>query len=289
MSLSALAGTLLDPFQFAFMQRALIEVLLIGLICGGMGAFVITRGMGFIGDAISHAVFPGLVIAFLGGFSFFIGALFFGLLTAFGIGALTRNQQVREDTAIGILFAGAFALGVVLISSIHSYTTDLGAILFGNVLGVSTLDVALTLALGGLVVVVLFLLYKELLLVAFDRAMASAMGLPVGWLDQLMLLLLTLTIVISLQAVGNILILALLITPAATARLFVQRFQSLMVAGALVGALCAVVGLYLSYYLNLASGGTIVLFTTAVFLVSFVLAPRYGILRRRRGVRAASA
>jgi manganese/iron transport system permease protein len=288
MNLSIIVRTLLDPFQFGFMQRALIEVLLIGLICGAMGAFVVTRGLGFIGDAISHAVFPGLVIAFLGQFSFFLGALFFGLLTAFGIGALTRNQRVREDTAIGILFAGAFALGVVLISSIHSYTTDLGAILFGNVLGVSTLDLVLTLALGGLVVAVLFLFYKELLLVAFDRAMAAAMGLPVGWLDQLMLLLLTLTIVISLQAVGNILILALLITPAATARLFVHRFQSLMVMGAMVGALCSVVGLYLSYYLNLASGGTIVLFTTAVFLVCFLFAPRYGVLRFWRGARIAT-
>ena len=289
MSWFSLGKALLDPFQYTFMQRGLIEVLLIGLICGAMGAFVITRGLGFIGDAISHAIFPGIVISFLARISFFIGALSFGLLTAFGIGVLSRNQRVREDTAIGILFAGAFALGVVLISSIHSYTTDLGAILFGNVLGVSNLDVVLTVALGAMVIGVLFLLYKELLLVAFDRAMAAAVGLPVGLLDQLMLLLLTLTIVISLQAVGNILILAMLITPAATARLFVQRFQSLMLLGALVGALCGVVGLYLSYYLNLASGGTIVLLTTAVFLVCFVFAPRYGALRLWRGARAGSA
>ncbi len=274
----ALGKALIDPFQYTFMQRGLIEVLLIGLICGAMGAFVITRGLGFIGDAISHAIFPGIVIAFLARFSFFIGALSFGVLTAFGIGVLSRNQRVREDTAIGILFAGAFALGVVLISSIRSYTTDLGAILFGNVLGVSNQDVILTVVLGAIVVGVLYLLYKELLLVAFDRAMAAAMGLPVAWLEQLLLLLLTLTIVISLQAVGNILILAMLITPAATARLFVQRFQSLMLVGAFVGALCGVVGLYVSYYLNLASGGTIVLFTTAVFLVCFVFAPRYGLL-----------
>ncbi len=274
----ALGKALFDPFQYTFMQRGLIEVLLIGLICGAMGAFVITRGLGFIGDAISHAIFPGIVIAFLAQFNFFIGALSFGLLTAFGIGVISRNQRVREDTAIGILFAGAFALGVVLISSIRSYTTDLGAILFGNVLGVSNQDVLLTIALGAGVVAVLFLLYKELLLVAFDRPMAAAIGLPVAWLEQLLLLLLTVTIVISLQAVGNILILAMLITPAATARLFVQRFQSLMLLGALIGALCGVVGLYASYYLNLASGGTIVLFTTAVFIVCFVFAPTSGIL-----------
>jgi manganese/iron transport system permease protein len=269
---------LVDPFQYTFMRRGLIEVLLIGLICGAIGAFVVTRGLGFIGDAISHAIFPGIVIAFLARFSIFIGALAFGLLTAFGIGVISRNQRVREDTAIGIVFAGAFSLGVVLISSIRSYTTDLGAILFGNVLGVSDQDVMLTVALGAGVVAVLYLLYKELLLVAFDRTMAAAMGLPVAWLEQLLLLLLTLTIVISLQAVGNILILAMLITPAATARLFVQRFQALMLLGALIGAMCGVVGLYASYYLNLASGGTIVLFTTAVFLVCLVFAPRYGLM-----------
>ncbi len=278
MTAGSLWQILLDPFQYAFMLRGLVEVLLIGLICGAIGAFVITRGLGFIGDAISHAIFPGIVIAFLARFSFFIGALAFGLLTAFGIGVLSRNQRVREDTAIGILFAGMFALGVVLISSVRSYTTDLSAILFGNVLGVSDLDVVLTLILGGFVASVLYLLYKELLLVAFDRTMAAATGLPVGLLEQLLLLLLTLTIVISLQAVGNILILAMLITPAATARLFVQRFQSLMLLGAAIGAVCGVVGLYASYYLNLASGGTIVLFTTAVFFLCFVFAPRYGVL-----------
>lgn len=286
MSWNAAIQVLLDPFQYTFMQRGLIEVLLIGLICGAMGAFVITRGLGFIGDAISHAIFPGIVIAFLAQFSFFIGALAFGLLTAFGIGVLSRNQRVREDTAIGILFAGAFSLGVVLISSVRSYTTDLGAILFGNVLGVSNQDVLLTVVLGAMVVGVMYLLYKELLLVAFDRAMAAAIGLPVAWLEQLLLLLLTLTIIISLQAVGNILILAMLITPAATARLFVQRFQSLMLLGALIGALCGVVGLYVAYYLNLASGGTIVLLTTAVFIVCFVFAPRYGVLPLVRRARA---
>ncbi len=276
----------LDPLQFTFMQRGLIEVVLIGLICGAVGAFVVTRGLGFIGDAISHAVFPGLVLAYLARFSFFIGALAFGLLTALGIGIISRNRRVKEDTAIGILFAGAFSLGVVLISSIRSYTTDLGAILFGNVLGVSNQDVILTVALGLLVVLVMYLLYKELLLVSFDRTMAAALGLPVAWLDQLLLLLLTLTIIISLQAVGNILILAMLVTPSASARLFVDRFRSLMLLGAAIGAFCGMVGLYLSYYMNLASGGTIVLFTTVVFVVCLIFSPKHGwvadLLNRRR-------
>lgn len=269
---------LIEPLQFTFMQRGLIEVWLIGLICGAIGAFVVTRGLGFIGDAISHAIFPGIVIAFLARFSFFVGALLFGLLAAFGIGILSRNRRVKEDTAIGILFAGAFSLGVVLISSIKSYTTDLGAILFGSVLSVSEQDVIITVVFGAAVLGAIYLLYKELVLVAFDRTMAAALGLPVAWLDQLLLLLLTLTIIISLQAVGNILILAMLITPAATARLFVERFHSLIILGALIGAGCGVVGLYASYYLNLASGGTIVLLTTLVFILCFVFSPKSGIV-----------
>lgn len=258
------------------MQRGLIEVMLVGGLCGAMGAFVVARGLGFIGDAISHAIFPGIVIAYLGRFNFFIGALVFGVLTALGIGAISRNRRVKEDTAIGILFAGAFALGVVLISGVRTFTTDIGAILFGNVLAVSNDDVALTLLLGGVVMAVLWLFFKELLLVSFDRTSATALGLPVAWLDQLLLLLLTLTIIISLQAVGNILVLAMLITPAATARLFVQRFHTLLLLGSLIGALCGVCGLYASYYLNLASGGTIVLLTTLVFLVCFIAAPSDG-------------
>lgn len=269
---------LIEPLQFTFMQRGLIEVWLIGLICGAIGAFVVTRGLGFIGDAISHAIFPGIVIAFLARFSFFVGALLFGLLAAFGIGILSRNRRVKEDTAIGILFAGAFSLGVVLISSIKSYTTDLGAILFGSVLSVSEQDVIITVTFGAAVLAVIYLLYKEFVLVAFDRTMAAALGLPVAWLDQLLLLLLTLTIIISLQAVGNILILAMLITPAATARLFVERFHLLIILGALIGAGCGVVGLYASYYLNLASGGTIVLLTTLVFILCFVFSPKSGIV-----------
>lgn len=267
---------LTDPLQYTFMQRGLVEVILIGALCGALGAFVVARGLGFIGDAISHAVFPGIVIAYLAKFSFFFGALFFGIITAISIGAISHSRRLKEDTAIGVLFAGAFSLGVVLISSIRSYTTDLGAILFGNVLGVSNDDLILTLALGAIIVVILLLTFKELLLVSFDRTMAAAMGLPVAWLEQLLLLLITLTIVVSLQAVGNILVVAMLITPAATARLFVERFRALMWLGAFIGAACGIVGLYASYYLNLASGGTIVLLTTLVFGICFVISPRYG-------------
>ena len=273
--------SLLEPLQFTFMQRGLVEVVLVGALCGAVGGFVISRGLSFMGDAIAHAIFPGLIIAYLLKFSFFVGALAVGVLSALGIGALSGDRRVKEDTAIGIVFAGAFALGVVMISHVRTYTADIGAILFGNVLGVSEADVALTLLCGGAVIVMLLLLFKELLLVAFDRTLATAMGLPVARLDQLLLLLLTLTIVVSLQAVGNILVLAMLITPAATARLFVQRFHYLLALGSLIGALCGVSGLYLSYYLNLASGGTIVLLSTLVFVVCFVCAPADGWLAAR--------
>ena len=278
MDWAALYALLVEPFQYAFIRRGLIEALMMGGICGAMGAFIVARGWGFIGDAISHAIFPGVVVAYLAKFNFALGAFVFGMLTAAGIGAISHSRRLKEDTAIGVLFAGAFSLGVVLISSIRSYATDLGAILFGNILGVSDQDLLITFGLGLLVLVILYLSYDQLLLVAFDRTMAAAMGLPVAWLDQLLLLLLTLTIIVSLQAVGNILVVAMLLTPAATARLFVQRFHTLMLLGAIIGALCGVVGLYASYYLNLASGGIIVLTATLVFGLAFVFAPRNGVL-----------
>lgn len=267
-----------QPLQYAFIQRGLLEVVLMGILCGAMGAFVVARGLGFIGDAVAHAIFPGIVIAYMAKFNFLLGAIFFGLLTALGIGVVSANRRVKEDTAIGVLFAGMFALGVVLISSTRSYTTDLGSFLFGNVLGVSNEDLLLTFGLGMLIVLIVFLFFKELLFAAFDRTMAMAVGLPVVWLDQLLLLLLTLTIVVSLQAVGNILVVAMLITPAATARLLVERFRTMIWLSAAIGALCGVAGLYISYYLNLASGATIVLLTTLVFAICFVLSPRYGLL-----------
>ncbi len=278
MDLVSLWSTLLEPLQFTFIQRGLVEVFMMGIICGAMGAFVVARGWGFIGDAMAHAIFPGVVIAYVARFNFSIGALVFGVLTALGIGTLSRHRVIKEDTAIGVLFVGAFALGVVLLSSIRSYASDLGALLFGNVLAVSHEDLLLTLGLGTLVLAILYLTYKELVLVSFDRTMAAAVGLRIAWYDQLLLLLLTLTIIVSLQAVGNILVVAMLITPAASARFFVERFHWLMLLSALIGAACGVTGLYASYYLNLASGGTIVLLTTLVFGLCFIFAPRHGLL-----------
>jgi manganese/iron transport system permease protein len=236
--------------------------------------------MAFIGDALSHAIFPGVVIAFLLRASFFAGALLFGILTAVSIGALARNRRVSEDTAIGVLFAGMFALGIVLISTIRGYTADLASFLFGDVLGVSPEDLAASVIIGALVLLVLFFFHKELVLVAFDREMAESVGLPVWLVDLGLLILMALTIVVSLRAVGNILVVAMLVTPAAAARLWTDRLVTMMALSGLFGALGGLVGLFISYHLDLAAGGTIVIVVTIWFGISLLVAPRHGLLGR---------
>lgn len=279
---------LTDPLQYSFMQRALVEVVLMGLTTGLIGAYVVLRGMAFIGDALSHAIFPGVVIAFLLHINFFIGALVFGGLTAVTIGGLSRNRRVSEDTAIGVLFAGMFALGIVLISTVKGYTADLASFLFGNVLGVSPEDLAASAIIGLLALAVLFFFNKELVLVAFDSDMAEAVGLPVWLINLGLLILMALTIVVSLRAVGNILVVAMLVTPAAAARLWTDRLRVMMLLGALFGAAAGVLGLFISYYTDLAAGGTIVLTITVWFGVSLLVAPRHGLLGRTLAKNTAS-
>ena len=258
---------LLAPLELEFMQRALVAVVVVGAVCGVLGAFVVLRGLAFMGDALAHAIFPGVVVAYLLKGSLVVGGVLFGLLTALGIGLVARSRRVAEDTAIGILFAGAFALGVVLISTTRSYTRDLASFLFGNVLGVGPGDLALIAAVAVVVLAVVALLEKELVLISFDREVAEAMGYPVFRLDLLLLVLIALTIVVALQAVGNVLVMALLVTPSATARLLTNRLRPMMALGALIGALSGLIGLYASYYLDLAAGATIVLVATAIFFL----------------------
>ncbi|MEO8286062.1 MAG: metal ABC transporter permease [Chloroflexota bacterium] len=271
---------LADPFQYSFMQRAVLEVLLMGLTCGIIGTYVVLRGMAFIGDALSHAIFPGVVIAFLLHISFFVGALLFGLITAVTIGTLSRNRRVSEDTAIGVLFAGMFALGIVLISGVRGYTADLASFLFGDVLGVSNEDILASAVIGLLVLTALILFHKELVLVAFDEEMADAIGLPVWLINLGLLMLIALTIVVSLRAVGNILVVAMLVTPSAAARLWTDRLKVMMLLSALFGGLGGILGLLISYHTDRAAGGMIVLTVTAWFGVSLLVAPRHGALSR---------
>jgi manganese/iron transport system permease protein len=252
----------------------------IGVVAGFLGAYVVMRGLAFVGDAISHAVFPGIVIAFLSNVNIFVGGAAFGVLTALLISTLSLTRRLREDTAIGVVFAGAFALGVVLISSSPGYSRDLTSLLFGDILAVTMTDIYLSLSVGGAAFALAFLLRRVLVLASFDREMALAMGLPVFWLDTLLLVLITLTIVISLQAVGNILVLAMFVTPAATARLLSDDVGRMMLLSSLFGAISGVLGLYVSWHTDLAAGGMIVLTATAWFMAALVLSPRHGLLTR---------
>ena len=263
---------LMAPFEFGFMQRALLGGVLVAAICALVGTYVVLRGLAFVGDALAHAAFPGVVIAYLLKGNIYLGAMLFALATALGVGVVSRHGRVSHDTAIGILFAGAFALGVLLMSTIQGYTVDLFSFLFGNVLGISERELWLVAFLGGVVVLTITVLYKELLLLSFDPTVAEAMGYPVQAFNHLLLGLIAVTIVISIQAVGIILVVALLVTPSATAYLLTQRFFQMMVLGVVLAALAAVIGLYLSFYLNVASGAAIVLVSTC--LLFLVLAGR---------------
>ncbi len=276
-----------DPLGYEFMQRALVEILIVGTVCGLVGCFVVLRGLAFIGDALAHTVFPGVVLSYIAGRSIMIGAFAFGALTALGIGVLSRTRRVSADSAVGVLFAAFFALGVVLISRQAGFKKDLGSLLFGNVLGVTRQDLVATLIIGLVVSAVLFALLKEFTLVAFDATMARSLGYPVFLLDLVLLLLVAATIVVSLQTVGNILILALIVTPPATARLLTDRLGRMMALSVLTALISGAGGILVSYHADTAAGGTIVLIATALFLVALVLAPNHGLLagyvQRRRG------
>jgi ABC-type Mn2+/Zn2+ transport system permease subunit len=232
--------------------------------------------MAFFGDALAHAILPGVAIAYLLDASFFWGALGMSLVTAVGIGYVSRRGQVKEDTAIGVIFAASFALGVALLSTMQSYSVDLTHILFGDVLGVASTDLWLTAGLGITVLVAVVLLYKELLVISFDPILAATLRLPLNALHYLLLVLIALTIVVSLQTVGVALMVAMLVTPAATAYLLTRRLWHMMVVGAAIGAVSSVAGLYLSFYANVASGAAVVLVATALFILAFLFAPRRG-------------
>ncbi len=278
---------LVDPLSFAFMQRGLAAALIVGVVCAVVGCYVVLRSMAYLGDALAHAILPGVAVAYLMGSNLLLGALVAAILVALGIGALSRQGTIKEDTAIGILFAAALSLGVALITSIRTYAVDLSHILFGNVLGVSTADLWLTGVLGALILGVVALFYKPFLVISFDPVLAATLRLPRELLRNLLLVLLALTIVVSLQTVGVGLVAAMLVTPAATAYLLARRLPAMMMIAALVGALSSVVGMYLSYYANIASGAAIVLTATAFFLLAYFFSPQRGVLhgwmQARRG------
>jgi ABC-type Mn2+/Zn2+ transport system permease subunit len=280
---------LIQPLRYPFMIRGLLASVMVGTLCAVVGTYVVLRGMAFFGDALAHAILPGVAIAYLLDASLFLGALAMGLISAVGIGYLSRRAEVKEDTAIGVVFAAFFALGVALLSTVQTYSVDLAHILFGNVLGVSSGDLWVTAILGALVLLVVILLYKELMVISFDPILAATLRLPLTGLYYLLLVVIALTIVVSLQTVGVALLVAMLVTPAATAYLLTRRLWHMMVVGAVIGAASSVAGLYLSFYINIASGAAVVLVCSAVFAVAFLVAPRRGVvwtwLRTRQSLR----
>ncbi|MEO8395221.1 MAG: metal ABC transporter permease [Chloroflexota bacterium] len=260
---------LIHPLTYDFMQRAMIATLLIAAISGVIGCFIVVRGMSFFGEALGHSILPGVAVAYIFGANLFIGGLIAGVITALGIGLLSGRGRLREDTAIGVVFVGMFALGIVIISTAKSFAVDLTHILFGNVLGVRPSDL-ITVAISGVVVIgAIILFYKELLAQSFDPGLMATLKLPGEALRLLLLVLIAVTIVASLQTVGIALMLAMLITPAATAQLLVKRMHHMMIVAALIGMISGVIGLYLSWQFNIPSGAIIVLTTTALFLIVF--------------------
>ena len=276
---------LLDPLQYDFIVRALLAAGIVGVVCSILGVYIVLRGMAFLGDAMAHTILPGVVAAFLLGWPLAVGALIMGVLTALGIGVLTERTALKEDTAIGVIFAGLFALGVAMLSLRGNYSIDLAHFLFGNLLGVSSGDLLLTAVLGAVVLVLIFLFYKEFLVISFDPVLAETLRLPTRFLNYLLLILIAVTIVVALQVVGVALMLAILVTPAATASFVTRRLPSMMIVSAVIGVFSGVVGVYASYYLNIPSGPAVVLTATLIFLLGLAVAAG----RNRRGAPETSA
>lgn len=278
---------LVAPFSYAFMARGLAAALLVGVVCAVVGTYVVLRGMAFFGDALAHTILPGVAVGYLLS-SGERGALFWwalgtALASSFVISAISRHSQIKEDTAIGIIFAGMFALGIAIISTVRSYAVDLSHFLFGDVLGVSGGDLARTAVFSTLVLLAMLAFYKEFLVLSFDPVLAATLRLPVGFLNNLLLALIAVTVAASIQTVGVALVVAMLVTPAATAYLLTHRLPLMMALAALIAALSGLVGLYLSYYLGIASGAAIVLATTLFFGLVFAVKS----LRNARSVQSA--
>ncbi|MCT2585566.1 anchored repeat-type ABC transporter permease subunit [Actinophytocola sp. S1-96] len=267
--------------DLAFLPKALLVAVMSSIVCGVVGCHVVLRGMAFIGDAVAHAVFPGLAVAFVLSGNLILGGTVAGVVTAVLVAVFSQNRRLREDSVIGVFFVAAFALGIVIISRAPGYAGSLQQFLFGSITGIPDEDLYVAGGAGVLVLGVVFLLHKEFVAITLDREMARAMGLRVFWLDIVLYVLVTLAVVISVQTIGNILVLALLVTPAATARLLTDRLGVMMLLAPAIGGLSALVGLYVSWSWDFPTGGTVVLVLTAAFLAAWLLAPRHGLLARR--------
>lgn len=265
--------------SYHFLQNALVTAIVIGVVSGAVGCFIILRSMSLMGDAISHAVLPGVALSFILGINFFIGAIVFGLLASVIITYIKENSVIKGDTAIGITFSSFLALGIILIGVANS-STDLFHILFGNILAVQDSDKWITIGVSVFVLGVIILFFKELLITSFDPILAKSMGMNVNAYHYMLMILLTLVSVTAMQSVGTILIVALLITPAATAYLYANSLKVMLVMSSAIGALSSVLGLYLGYTFNVAAGASIVLTSAAIFLISFFISPKQGYIKK---------
>lgn len=268
---------LMNP-ALSFLPKALLISVMSSIVCGVVGTHVVLRGMAFIGDAVAHAVFPGIALAFVLQGSMLLGGAVAGIAIAVLVAVFAQNRRVKEDTIIGIFFAAAFALGLIIISQTDGYTASLTSFLFGSITGVPDSDLVLVAIVGSIVILTLLVLNKELVTVSLDRETARAQNLPVLWLDLILYLMVTAAVVISVRTIGNILVLALLVTPAAAARLLTDNLKVMMAISAVIGAASSFLGLYLSWSLDLPTGATIVMTVTAVFLLSWVLSPKQGVI-----------
>ncbi|BDH81651.1 metal ABC transporter permease [Lactococcus lactis] len=267
-------------YEFHFLQNALVTAVVIGVVSGAVGCFIILRGMSLMGDAISHAVLPGVAISYILGINFFVGAIIFGLLSSIIITFIKNNSIIKGDTAIGITFSSFLALGVILIGVANS-STDLFHILFGNILAVQDIDEWLTIGVSGIVLIVIILFFKELLITSFDPLMARAIGMKVNFYHYLLMVLLTLVSVTAMQSVGTILIVAMLITPAATAYLYTNSLRKMIILSSSLGAVSSILGLFIGYSFNIAVGSSIVITSAIIFAISFLVSPKQNFIKKK--------
>lgn len=283
--MTALYNWLVEPLQYGFMVRGLAAAVLVGIVCAVVGTYVVLRGMAFFGDALAHTILPGVAVGYLVSNGarepLFWWALGTAVAASLGIGAITKSGRIKEDTAIGIIFAGMFALGIAIISTVRSYAVDLSHFLFGDVLGVTPQSLIWMAVFGGVVLLLVLAFYKEFLTISFDPVLATTLRLPVNRLNNLLLVLIAVTVAVTMQTVGVALMVAMLVTPAATASLLTRRLPSMMVVSATLAAFSGVIGLYISYYLGITSGSAIVLTATAFFLLVFLFAPQRGLLWKK--------
>jgi manganese/iron transport system permease protein len=267
--MESITSLLLEPLSYPFMQRALIIAVVTGVVCAVFSCYLVLKGWSLMGDAISHAVLPGIVIAYIAGFPFVIGAFIAGVFCATGIGYISENCRVKEDTVMGIVFSGMFAMGLVMFSKIET-DQHLLHILFGNMLGITWAEITDTAIIAGIVLLVIGVKWRDFLLYCFDASYAKVIGLPVKLLHFGLLMLLSLTIVASLKAVGIILVIAMLIAPGAIAFILTNRFRNMLIIAVLVAVFSCISGVYVSYYIDAATGPTIVVIQSIIFIIAFI-------------------